>query len=142
MYPPLDSTSNSAGGKGLAGLQEALVGRKWEGSEIPASILEAGELFAKRTKMTRATRQLWDERERFLRYERGWDGKAVEDDDIVEIDLEAILGEEPGEKKLFEFDAPKVDYGPHSVNTEIGERLERVEAFYVSIGLCNLHDVC
>ena len=48
------------------------MGRKWEGSEIPASILEAGELFAKRTKMTRAMRQLWDEREAFLKFERGW----------------------------------------------------------------------
>ncbi|GKT85004.1 LOW QUALITY PROTEIN: required for hyphal anastomosis [Colletotrichum tofieldiae] len=72
MYPPLDGTSNSAGGKGGAGLQEQLVGRRWEGSDIPASILEAGELFSKRVRMTRATRQLWEERESFLKFERGW----------------------------------------------------------------------
>ena len=57
MYPPLDATSNSAGGKGIAGLQDLLVGRKWEGSDIPASILEAGELFSRRVRMTRATSQ-------------------------------------------------------------------------------------
>ncbi|CCU76607.1 putative Blumeria specific protein/putative protein required for hyphal anastomosis [Blumeria hordei DH14] len=47
IYPPLDSSSNSAGGKGLAGLQELIVGRKWKGSDIPKSILEAGDFIFK-----------------------------------------------------------------------------------------------
>jgi len=137
MYPPLDATSNSAGGKGGAGLQDRLVGRKWEGSDVPASILEAGELFSKRVKMTRATRQLWDEREKFLKFERGWDGA---DDDIVdELDLSSLTLEERHElgldkikeekEKLVE---PEVDYGPRGVDPNIKQRLDDVEKFYAS----------
>jgi hypothetical protein len=134
MYPPLDSTSNSAGGKGAAGLQELLVGRKWEGSDIPKSILEAGELFANRMRMTRAMRQLWDEREKFLKFERGWEDE--DNDDIEEIDLEKVL-----EKKLTidelkdasKHIAPEVDYGPNKdVSEEVKEKLDLVEGFYVS----------
>lgn len=130
MYPPLDSTSNSAGGKGTAGLQEILVGRKWEGSDIPASILEAGELFAKRTRMTRAMRQLWDERERFLKFERGWDGENV-DDEIEDLDLEEIAAEK---LKIDEIKIPKpeIDYGPRAVSDEVKARLDMIEEFYVS----------
>jgi hypothetical protein len=135
MYPPLDSSSNSAGGKGAAGLQEMLVGRKWEGSDIPKSILEAGELFANRMRMTRAMRQLWDERERFLRFERGWE--AEDEDDIEEILLDEMAEEKlVTETKRSNHDSksiPKVDYGP---NKDIGERekekLDLVENFYVS----------
>jgi hypothetical protein len=137
MYPPLDSTSNSAGGKGAAGLQEMLVGRKWEGSEIPASILEAGELFSKRTRMTRAMRQLWDERENFLKFDRGWDGRVIEEDvdfDVDELDLDKALEERLehiGEEKTFE---PDIDLGPnHIANEKVRLRLEAVEAFYVSV---------
>jgi hypothetical protein len=141
MYPPLDSTSNSAGGKGSAGVQSELVGRKWEGSEIPASILEAGELFAKRTKMTRAMRQLWDEREAFLKYERGWDGKSGEEDvdfDVDELDLDEALSkrlealgreDEEEEKKV------EIDTGPRPVSDEVRNRLEVVEEFFVSFFL-------
>ncbi|KAH0548464.1 hypothetical protein GP486_007947 [Trichoglossum hirsutum] len=86
LYPPLDSTSNSAGGKGAAGQQEALVGKKWEGSDIPTSILEAGELFANRMRMTRAMKQLWSERERYMKFERGW-GSLSEDEDVNEVDF-------------------------------------------------------
>ncbi|CZR60220.1 probable Protein required for hyphal anastomosis (HAM-2) [Phialocephala subalpina] len=127
MYPPLDSTSNSAGGKGSAGLQELLVGRKWEGSDIPKSILEAGDLFSKRMRMTRAMRQLWDERERFLKFERGWDG---DDDDIEELDLDTILS-----KKLSLHEAkrpePEADYGPNiDVPDKVKKKLDLVERFY------------
>lgn len=128
MYPPLDSTSNSAGGKGTAGLQELLVGRKWEGSDIPKSILEAGDLFAKRMRMTRAMRQLWDEREKFLKFERGWDGL---DDDVEELDLDTILSQklslhDPAQVK------PEVDYGPNlDAGDDVKKKLELVEKFYV-----------
>ncbi|KAL3422395.1 transmembrane hyphal anastomosis protein ham2 far11 [Phlyctema vagabunda] len=129
MYPPLDSTSNSAGGKGAAGLQEFLVGRKWEGSDIPASILEAGELFAKRMRMTRPMRQLWDERERFLRFERGWEDR---DEDIIEeLDLESILAQK---FSLQESKPPplEADYGPEpsTVDSDVKKRLDDIEAFY------------
>ncbi|KAG5996202.1 hypothetical protein E4U54_002638, partial [Claviceps lovelessii] len=87
MYPPLDATSNSAGGKGMAGIDDSIVSRKWEGSDIPASILEAGELFSTRVRMTRATRQMWEAREQFLQFERGW----------AESDEEGEEGEEEDE---------------------------------------------
>jgi hypothetical protein len=130
MYPPLDSTSNSAGGKGQAGLQELLVGRKWEGSDIPKSILEAGALFAERMRMTRAMRQLWDERERFLKFERGWEDESEEE--IEELDLDEILSKklktkEPKRSK------PSVDYGPNrEVDISVKQKLDVVEEFYVS----------
>jgi hypothetical protein len=130
MYPPLDATSNSAGGKGTAGLQELLVGRKWEGSDIPKSILEAGELFAKRMRMTRAMRQLWDERERFLKFERGWED--IEDLDEEEMDLDKILAKKLKAKES-KPPAPKVDYGPKAkIDNEVKEKLKMIEGFYVS----------
>lgn len=136
MYPPLDATSNSAGGKGGAGLQDLLVGRKWEGSDVPASILEAGELFSKRVRMTRATRQLWDERERFLKFERGWDG--ADEDIIDELDLSSLTLEEKEElglNKKEERDEkpdPEVDFGPREIDDATRTRLIAIEEFYVS----------
>ncbi|KAK3378437.1 hypothetical protein B0H63DRAFT_479879 [Podospora didyma] len=137
MYPPLDATSNSAGGKGGAGLQDLLVGRKWEGSDVPASILEAGELFSQRVRMSRATRQLWDEREKFQKFERGWDG---DNDDIVdELDLSSLTLEEKEELGLLTAEErrqqmpsePDVDYGPRgAVDQRTKERLIAVEEFY------------
>ncbi|KAK1912384.1 hypothetical protein P3342_009985 [Pyrenophora teres f. teres] len=88
LYPPLDESSNKLGGKGSTDLQDLLVGRKWEGSDIPASILEAAELFAKRMKATRAMKQLWEERVAFMKYERGWTGPD-EHPDVDELSLEA-----------------------------------------------------
>lgn len=141
MYPPLDTTSNSAGGKGGAGLQEFLVGRKWEGSDIPASILEAGELFSRRVRMTRATRQLWQERERFLKFDRGFDAS---DDDLDELDLDALsLGDDDSidddkllatiEKRTAKSHGLEIDYGtdPDHLDPVIKQRLQMVEKFYV-----------
>ncbi|KAI0840085.1 N1221-domain-containing protein [Hypoxylon sp. FL0890] len=139
MYPPLDATSNSAGGKGGAGLQDFLVGRKWEGSDVPASILEAGELFSKRVRMTRATRQLWEERERFQKFERGWDPS---DDDVEDLNLDALeIGDDVDDDKLLEAiqkrekkaRGAEIDYGPNpDVDPEVKRRLEAVEAFYAA----------
>lgn len=145
MYPPLDASSNSAGGKGLAGINDALVSRKWEGSDIPASILEAGELFSSRVRMTRATRQLWEERESFLRYDRGWDNDEDDDEDeIPDLDLNELtleekeilkgLKNEDKEKK-----PPKMpsdaepDFGPRPerLSERDKQRLIAVENFYV-----------
>lgn len=71
LYPPLDESSNDLGGKGSTELQDLLAGRKWQGRDIPASILEAAELFSQRMRATRGMRQLWEERVRFLRFEKG-----------------------------------------------------------------------
>ncbi|KAI0119451.1 N1221-domain-containing protein [Daldinia grandis] len=139
MYPPLDATSNSAGGKGAAGLQDSLVGRKWEGSDVPASILEAGELFSKRVRMTRATRQLWEEREKFQKFERGWDPS---DDDIEDLDLDGLnLDDDVDDDKLLETiekrekkaRGAEIDYGPNpNVDPKVKRRLEAIEAFYAA----------
>ncbi|KAF4921044.1 Striatin-interacting protein 1 [Colletotrichum viniferum] len=144
MYPPLDATSNSAGGKGGAGLQEQLVGRKWEGSDIPASILEAGELFAKRVRMTRATRQLWEERESFLKFERGWEADD-NDSDVEDLDLEGLTLEEKQEIAAMKAETkaeerreagltiqePEIDCGPSGqVSDEVRRRLLAVDSFY------------
>jgi hypothetical protein len=142
MYPPLDGSSNSAGGKGGAGLQDLLVGRKWEGSDIPASILEAGELFSRRVRMTRATRQLWEEREKFLKFERGWDPEEDSDDEIEALDLDGLTMEEKEEiekvraenrRETFRVVEPDVDYGTNKdqLSDKVKERLVAVEHFYV-----------
>lgn len=164
LYPPLDETSNSAGGKGGAGLQHALVGRKWEGSDIPASILEAGELFSGRVRKSRATRQLWEEREKFMKSERGWEGDSLDGDvddldldtdldpetdlglDLSELSLEdreIIMGLKKGAaaKKGKQKAAPNkvdVDFGPRGgdVDETARRRLEAVETFYVSDLAC------
>ncbi|KAH6892122.1 hypothetical protein B0T10DRAFT_483065 [Thelonectria olida] len=147
MYPPLDATSNSAGGKLPAGFNEALVTRKWEGSDIPASILEAGELFSTRVRMTRATRQLWDERERFLKFERGYDTDDDDDDDIegLDLDLDELTLEERGVIKELKAEQkregkgkapvtadPEVDFGPRPelLSERDKQRLIAVEKFY------------
>jgi len=88
LYPPLDENSNELGGKGSTELQDALVGRRWEGTDIPTSILEAAELFAKRMRATRGMKQLWETRVDYMKYERGWKGGAdLENNDVDEFEL-------------------------------------------------------
>lgn len=140
MYPPLDATSNSAGGKGNAALQALLVGRRWEGSDVPASILEAGELFSRRVRMTRALRQLWEEREKFMKFERGWE--ASDNDILDELDLSSLTLEEKEDLGLVkpkadarsQMEEVAVDYGPQPeyLNARVKQRLDAVEKFYVS----------
>ncbi|KAF2156159.1 hypothetical protein K461DRAFT_221388 [Myriangium duriaei CBS 260.36] len=95
LYPPLDTSSNEIGGKGSTELQDALVGRRWEGSDIPASILEAAELFAKRMRATRAMKQLWKARVDFMKYERGWKDEINRDavsDFMLDLDADITNG--------------------------------------------------
>ena len=124
-------------------MQDLLVGRKWEGSDVPASILEAGELFSKRVRMSRATRQLWEEREKFLKFERGWEEEP--DDDIIdELDLSSLTLEEKEELGLLRPDKDdngsakgedsSIDVGPKTdVDPRIRERLQEIDSFYVSL---------
>lgn len=116
LYPPLDESSNKLGGKGSTDLQDLLVGRKWEGADIPASILEAAELFSQRMKATRAMKQLWEERVAFMKYERGWTGS----DDHLDVEH---LSLEPRADKAEE---------PAHPSGSVDERLHIVEEFYVS----------
>ncbi|KAH8765060.1 required for hyphal anastomosis [Diaporthe sp. PMI_573] len=136
MYPPLDESSNSLGGKGNTALQDMLVTRKWEGGDVPASILEAGELFSKRVRMTRAARQLWQERERFIKFERGWDEST--NDILDELDLSSLTLEEKEELGLVKPKDPEpeeveVDYGPgKDLDKRTRQRLDAVERFYAN----------
>jgi hypothetical protein len=116
LYPPLDAHSNSLGGKGTTDLQDALVGRKWEGLDIPASILEAAELFARRMRATRAMKQLWEERVQFMRYERGWEDSK----DFKQSQLAKDGDLAPTTNK----NVP--------LNKDVESRLQAVEGFYVS----------
>lgn len=134
LYPPLDNTSNTVGGKGNAELQDHLVGKRWEGSDIPASILEAGELFASRMRMSRSIRQLWDVREKFTKYERGWnrskddydsqhedsgfESDYVDAGDEVERPIARSKHEEPKRDKETEID-------------NVQKRLDAINSFYV-----------
>lgn len=155
LYPPLDETSNSAGGKGAAGFQQAIVGRKWKGSDVPTSILEAGNLFSARVRMTRATRQLWEQRQLFQRYERGWDFTDSEGEEITELDLDALGSDDDhiDSDKLLAYindrqkkaNSSAIDCGPNpDVPIDIKRRLEAVEEFYVSCPLyeCSLLLTC
>ncbi|KAJ5757401.1 uncharacterized protein N7511_006095 [Penicillium nucicola] len=126
MYPPLDDSSNRIGGKGTTERQDTLVGKRWEGSDVPASIIEAGRLFSTHVKMTRAIRQLWQEREHFMTYDRGWNAEdaahfpdADLSDDFEHLDL-SESEENPGKKsEQRETDDP-----------DIQRRLDAVEDFY------------
>lgn len=75
--------------------------------EVPKSTKEAAELFSSRVRMTPSMQQLWDERDKFMKYERGWDHWQ---------DVE---------------DKPQSDFAEaDSDPTSIDSRLARVEKFY------------
>ncbi|EEH09287.1 conserved hypothetical protein [Histoplasma capsulatum G186AR] len=129
MYPPLDQTSNDIGGKGSSEVQDRVVGKKWEGSDVPASIIEAGHLFSSRMKMTRAMRQLWEEREKFLKYDRGWDATDLDNkppsDWSNDVDSKSGQGKPENEKPDIGFQHVKESDDPY-----IQDRLDAVEDFY------------
>lgn len=120
LYPPLEPSSNDIGGKGSTEIQDALVGRKWAGSDIPASILEAADLFAKRMRATRAMKQLWEERVRFMKFERGYDTHEFR----LEVDEEDDqVGEEAPDAS---------DTSMDILDERSKQSLRHVEDFYVS----------
>ncbi|KAF7717686.1 Uncharacterized protein PECH_002933 [Penicillium ucsense] len=130
LYPPLDDTSNQIGGKGTTERQDVLVGKRWDGSDVPASVIEAGKLFSTHVKMTRAMRQMWEERENFMKYDRGWNleqsHSAVPNfpplDDITAGLEDLKLGEGESHIRQEEIDDPDVQ-----------RRLDAVEALYAHI---------
>ena len=130
LYPPLDETTDIIGGKGSATLQEQLVEKRWNGNDVPASILEAGQLFASRMRMSRSIRQLWDVREKFITYERGWNEagkhKKLADSEEAETNTEE---EELYSKAENNFPAKETD------NEAVQRRLDAVESFYVRIAV-------
>ncbi|GKZ68391.1 hypothetical protein AnigIFM50267_003071 [Aspergillus niger] len=129
MYPPLDDSSNDLGGKGTTELQDNLVGKKWQGSDVPASIIEAGRLFSTHVKMTRAMRQLWEERERFMKYDRGWypdESQPLLNENAVGGLADELQNLNVSEKR------PSTDSSPEEEtdNADIQRRLDAVESFY------------
>ena len=128
LYPPLDDTSNTVGGKGSAELQDKLVGKRWEGSDVPTAIQEAGQLFASRMRMSRPIRQLWDVREEFIKYERGWNG-AVNDD---ETDSSESEGEDQHAKIKNIERTKNVVSEKETADESVQKRLDAVETYYVS----------
>ncbi|KAK2764968.1 Factor arrest protein 11 [Arachnomyces sp. PD_36] len=138
MYPPLDDTSNNIGGRGSSEAQDSLVGKKWQGSDVPASIIEAGKLFSSRIKMTRAIRQLWEERERFMKFDRGWDGRYSENpsqpdsEEEKEVELEEELNDDPSVSPPKEEKSSVEPRGAEreTDNEEVQGRLDAVEDFY------------
>lgn len=136
LYPPLDDTSNVVGGKGKAELQDQLVGKRWEGSDVPASILEAGQLFASRMRMSRSIRQLWDVREKFIKYERGWNGR---DEDSKKTSASHRAdddgeGHEEEDETADEVESPNNGFQKEreTESETIQRRLDAIEDYYVS----------
>ncbi|GAD91534.1 pheromone-dependent cell cycle arrest protein Far11, putative [Paecilomyces variotii No. 5] len=131
MYPPLDGSSNNIGGKGTSGLQDQLVGKRWEGSDVPASIIEAGKLFSSHVKMTRAMRQLWEERERFMKYDRGWNAEDLTGQPEPQLEDEPEeFSLEPREKEQEKAPSPVQQYEKETDDEEVQRRLDAVETFY------------
>ena len=151
LYPPLDESSNTVGGKGSAELQDKLVGKRWEGGDVPASILEAGQLFASRMRMSRSLRQLWNVREKYIKEERGWSdedaGKKDDSDDIDEDESlleESSSGNESNENLKEDakpIDLPEQCRHEHLKETDdpsVQSRLNAVEDYYVCTTLQSL----
>lgn len=108
LYPPPNSSASDVWGKVAVGQMDT--------TSVPESILEAGDLFQRRIRMTLAMRQLWKEREEFLRHERGWAGGLG-------------LGDEP-------IGSHKNEYGYQGAKSETAicmeeRRLRTVEDVYV-----------
>lgn len=139
LYPPLDSSSNSIGGKGSTEVQDLMVGRKWDGSDIPRSIIEAGELFASRMRMTRAMRQLWKERDLFMKYERGWRG-----DTDAENDEKAGQPKSDEEKEMDSLDDPDLRFRMAAVDDFFHRALPDLQSLIIvmmKVMLTNVQDI-
>jgi hypothetical protein len=138
LYPPLDSSSNQLGGKGTTSLQDCLVHKKWTGTDIPLSILEASELFKSRVRTTRALSQLWEERGNFLEYERGWvDGTDNLDVDEMTLEVDKFsLDDDDGNKLEQTHQTSEKPARLHDGNVQ--DRLDVVEDYYVSVQLRNI----
>lgn len=131
LYPPLDDNSSILGGKGKAELQDQLVRRRREGSDVPASILEAGQLFASRMRMSRSIRQLWDVREKFIQFERGWN-RRDDGNEKTELIQSGANDDEP-DVSLHEEKRTKNDskLEKETQDESVQWRLDAVEKYYV-----------
>ena len=129
LYPPLDNTSHAIGGRGSAELQSKLVGQRWEGSDVPASIQEAGQLFASRMRMSRPLRQLWDVREEFMKQERGWDEEKGDQEEEHEDYEDPRSSEDNREEEIL--GSKKKENSKAEVLESSTPSLDSVEQYYV-----------
>ena len=104
---------------------------------MPASIIEAGQLFASRMRMSRSMRQLWDVREQYIVQERGWNAPdllgAKKDDCASDSDDDKDNTDEssdPGQDSSQDYDY--IDFKVHS-GDEIQDRLKLIDDLYVSL---------
>ena len=143
LYPPLDSSSNAIGGKGSTEIQDLMVGKKWEGSDVPRSIIEAGELFASRMRMSRAMRQLWKERDLFMKYERGWRGNLADLTNKKDKDkTESQLSDE--EVELNSLDGPLLRSRMEAVEHFFHQALPNLQSLIIvmmKVMLTNVQDI-
>ena len=134
LYPPIDHTGSPIDGKTAQDLP--LVDDR-DGTDVPASILEAGQLFASRMRMSRSLRQLWEVREAYIKFERGWDDPKTRDDinnfDIegLNLDFDETNSSDSGDNEVV------ATVTPEEPTSEVAEsaaqqRLDAVEGFYVS----------
>lgn len=119
LYPPLSDGSNQIDGKDGEQLQDLLADKNWEGSDIPTSILEAADIFASRMRATRSMKQLWDERVRFMKYERGY------------LTSQSTMDTADDSKEPCRA-ANETDSSFERLNEDQKRRLRAVEDFYVS----------
>lgn len=123
LYPPPNSSASDVWGKVEVGQMDT--------TSVPESILEAGDLFQRRIRMTLSMRQLWKEREEFLRHERGWVGGMGQGDGLQGSQM----------------DDDRQQYGTGGMEISLEERrLRTVEDLYVRftlIVICyNQPDIC
>lgn len=129
LYPSLD---NMTGGRENVEPNSKLVGKRWESSDVPASILEAGHLFASRMRMSRSIRQLWDVREKFIKHDRGWNDSDEEKDYSkswmpgVDVNEEEIISDD-------EMPVNELEKEIEVKNEPLQRRLDAVEKFYVRL---------
>lgn len=151
LYPPLDQVNHKVSAKEAAHLQNADVNKRWGGDDVPASIREAGQLFASRMRMSRSLRQLWDVRERYIKEERGWgedNGQSQEEDDDEHDDSDDANNDEDDDSLL---DSPEcvekkqlpkrsrsvdgISRLPETNDREVQRRLDGIDEYYVSANL-------
>lgn len=136
LYPPSDDTSITVGGKGKPALQNQYAAKKWDGSDVPASILEAGQLFASRMRMSRSTRQLWEVREQFIKYDRGWNDTNEKE---ATAHVQSENAEDYDHDTLADDDVPHESYLIKELDDEyLRQRLDRVQLFYVGTRMLGL----
>lgn len=102
LHPPVGAAEGDPIGGNTPGIDFPFaqsLKERWDDSDVPASILEAGQLFSSRMRMSRSIRQLWDVRECYIRAERGWhDNSEAESDSSDDKNIE--LDEQSGSHEL------------------------------------------